>query len=251
MNDFTDPARELAEVCDKLTESNGTIGGKFLATKFSVEPDSFEFFQIIYCIVERIDFLLSILSSIELDDDYREDAAKHLRELKKAFSNQSLASSWSSMGKKFVSKENIQPIKMLSAQVRAKISYPKLTDEQIQEHQLSEQDFIRQAIIEGLEHLQFRLSCLSWLGWGFSQKALKEVIGAYLLLHHTISHNQNSLPEANAVLMKVSSFLEKANSRIKWAKDVHGSAKFLLELYGGAHIIGDVTSAVAGLLTKQ
>ena len=154
---------------------------------------------------------------------------------------------------------------MLSAQVRAKISYPKLTDEQIQdllndidllltwlhEHQLSEQDFIRQAIIEGLEHLQFRLSCLSWLGWEFSQKALKEVIGAYLLLHHTISHNQNSLPEANAVLMKVSSFLEKANSRIKWAKDVHGSAKFLLELYGGAHIIGDVTSAVAGLLTKQ
>ena len=88
---------------------------------------------------------------------------------------------------------HINPIKTLSYQIRQKVSYPKLDEddrkellavvseliEWLKEHQLKEQDFIRQAIVEGLEQFRFRLERFEWLGWGYTLGSLRDVVAAY------------------------------------------------------------------------
>ena len=53
MTTVTDPARELADICMRLTDGVSTKGDDFLAAKFQVAVWSTEFFQIIFCISKK------------------------------------------------------------------------------------------------------------------------------------------------------------------------------------------------------
>lgn len=260
---FTDPARELAELCQNLCSQNTTRGDDHVASCFGVSPWSQEFFQIIFCITNRIDFLIELVPSLELDEDFQNDAIGHLKCLKQAFTRDSLANNWRENGNKALGRENSQPIKMLSGYVRKKVRYPKLSDDELEEvlgnvneleawlkeHQMAEQDFIRQAILDGLTQFKFRLERLGWLGWGYTLQALREVVSAYLILNG-LQPDKNEAPDAVVVLKKVNAFLKDFYLKAKVAKEHVDTGDFLLRMYGALAVSIDATSGITGFIAN-
>ncbi len=260
MLSVTDPARELADACERLSKPSNKRGDDHLAEHFSVPTWSTEFFQIIFCLSERADQLGEIINNLEIDEDYKKDALIHIRHIKKAFSRETMMHTWHQQGITYLSRENIQPIKMLSPLVRKKISYPKLDDSEIDEvlkltddlekwlskHQLNEQDFIRQAILDGIRQFRFRLERIGWLGWGYTVASLRDIIGAYLALERGIVPNKT--PDSEAVLKKAYGSLRKIYEKIGILKDVSNTGEFLLKAYGAASLVMD-SRVIAGLLS--
>ncbi|MEO1242343.1 MAG: hypothetical protein AAFX54_10575 [Pseudomonadota bacterium] len=264
MTEYTDPAKELAELFDLLNVPTDTTGDAFLASKFGVQPWSAGFYQIVFCIVERIDFLQSSISGLNIDDDLINDALSSLKQISKAFEREPLRLPWNHNGGgiNYLKKEHIQTIKMLSPEIRRTVSYPRISKDKrneilddievlitwLTEHQLKEQDFIRQALLDGLYALKFRLSHLNWLGWGYVLSSLRDVIGAYLALERGIPAD-NSAPDGEAVLKKMNAFLSEFYKKTNLLKDISENADFILKAYGAASIFLDSTS-ISGLLPK-
>ena len=88
MATVTDPARELAEVCERLSGTANERGDQFIAKHFNVEPWSTEFYQIIFSIAARADELIELVRKLDLDEDYRSEAISHVKQLKLAFDQQ-------------------------------------------------------------------------------------------------------------------------------------------------------------------
>ena len=220
MPTITDPARELADICVKLHCHPDKRGDQHLADVFDVQPWSAEFFQIIFCIVERADFLIDLIGELDLDQDYKTEAVNHINLVKEAFSRDALAGPWKNAGYQHIAPANVQPIKMLSLAVRQLVQYPKLSDEEahailaevneltdwLDQHQTKENDFIRQALLDGLKQFRFRLERVGWLGWGYTLDSLREVIGAYLALERGMPEPGID-PVAEAALKKVSALV--------------------------------------------
>lgn len=189
----TDPAMELALVLERLANGSDLPGSRWLASQFNVDEWSLEFYQIIFSIIQRMDILQKFIEENEQFDDLRSDLKSRLSNLRSAFDSGSLAQVWSQRGIRTLNTENIRPVKMCSAYIRTRISYADLSDDEVveivdacqtllswlNEHQLDQDDFIRQAIIEGINSFVFRMERLKWLGWGYSLDSLKSVIMAY------------------------------------------------------------------------
>lgn len=261
MPSVTDPARELADVFEKLSPAAKVRGDDHLASKFGVAAWSTSFYQIVFCITERSDALIGIINALEMDEDIKKDAIRHLKDIRQAFARDSLSKSWQEVGSTYLRRENVQPIKMLSPYVRQKLSYPKLDDEEIKEllellaklegwlekQQLAEQDFIRQAILEGVRNVRFRIERIGWLGWGYTVSSIREVIGAYLALESGLP-DVAAAPDAEAVLKKVRAFLKTFYEKTGTMKDVVDTGDFLLKAYGAASLVYH-GAGIAGLLT--
>lgn len=259
---LTDPARELAELCAVLGVYSNESGDEHLATNFKVRAWSSEFYQIISCIVDRCDNLIKIVNGLEIDEDFKGEAIVHINMVQAAFGRGAMMNNWSTAGhgSTLLSGSNIQPIKMLSPLVRMKISYPKLGDEDIAklladtaefeawlfEHQIAEQDFIRQAMLDGVRQFRLRLDKIKWLGWGYTFASLREVIAAYKMLESNTDPVSN--PDAEAVLKKGASFFVKVFAKVGVAKETVEKVDFLLKAYGAINLIEQGTSAT-GLLT--
>ena len=259
----TDPAKELAELCEKLSTNSGKRGDDHIAAMLGVEPWSREFYQIIFQIIERIDLISGILGKLEIDDDLKNDAGQNLRRIKSAFNRESLHSSWDARGRACLGRENTGPIKMLSVPVRAVVSYPKLSQAEIddvleqvekllvwlRDQQLKEHDFVRQSIIEGLEHFEFRLSRINWLGWGYTVEALREVVSAYLILQGMVPQVGNN-PVEEVILKKLGGLLKNIYSYAKATKEGFEAADFFLRMYGAYSISTQATQDIAGLIAS-
>ncbi|WEX88584.1 hypothetical protein PZN02_001078 [Sinorhizobium garamanticum] len=262
MAELTDPAKELAELCQRLSLPNKSRGDVYLASQFGVGPWSSDFYRIVFSIVERVDFVARIIEALDLDDDIKAEAQQSLEHIKNAFGQTSLMNTWNTAGYGYalLGPENARAIKMLSSQVRQKVSYPKLSNEDVEnllvevgelekwlaEHQLHEQDFIRQAIIEGVSQFKFRLERLSWLGWGYTVSSLRDVIGAYYALHSTVPKD-NSAPVAEALLGKVQALVRKVYQKASTTKDIYETGEFMLKAYGAYSIA--LPNGISGLLT--
>jgi len=258
---LTDPARELAELCTELQVQTNKTGETFLAGKFNVEPWSREFFEIIFTITERCGMLQQVVGELDLDEDFREEMVKHVRAIMNAFSAQSMRGRWDQHGLTNVGAVNVGPLKALSATVRQRIAYRKLSSEELsevlqeiailldwlREHQLEEQDFVRQAIIEGLERFSFRLERLRWLGWGYTLETLREVIAAYMLLERQ-GIDPRSNPNGAAALKKVGGLIKAVYKRISVAKDVADTSDWLIKMYAAGSLVYHGAPHIAGLL---
>lgn len=260
---LTDPARELAELCAVLQAETNRTGETFLAAHFNVVPWSREFFEIVFTITERCGTVQDIVRDLEIDEDFRDEMVQHVNAVMAAFSAQAMRSQWKEVGNKHLSPVNIGPLKALSASVRQKVAYRKLDTEELaeiledignlldwlKEHQLEEQDFIRQAMIEGLERFHFRLERLTWLGWGYTLDSLREVIAAYMLLERNDIVAQDN-PNAAAVLKKVGSAIQSVYQRVATTKDMVETGDWLLKAYGAGSLIYQTgRPLIAGLLT--
>lgn len=151
---------------------------------------------------------------------------------------------------------------MLSPLLRPKVAYPKLSPEEIEEtvaevdeliawlsdRQLRDQDFIRQAIIDGMKQFKFRLERIGWLGWGYTVSSLRDVVGAYLALERGTASEVNS-PDNGAVLKKVLGTLQHIYAKAVTAKEGYETADFLLKMYGVAALTAQSIGSVAGFLS--
>lgn len=197
MTEITDPARELADVCERLVSPGASqSGAALLAERFGVEEWSTEFYQMIFHIRGRIDHLTEIVAVLDIAPELREQAIGHAKQVQKAFSPEGLDNPWSHASTRFISPEHVGPLKFLLLAVGGSVSYPKLGEDErneisgmvaellawLGEHQIKEHDFIRQNLIEGLAQFQFRFDRFQWLGWGYALQSLREVIGAYMML---------------------------------------------------------------------
>lgn len=261
---LTDPARELAEVCQRLyAPHESRAGSTFLAEQFGVVPYSKDFYQIIFSIIDRIEFLKNVIADLELDPDHKSEALIHADALTTAFNNGGLQNSWHNNGSTSLSPLNVQPIKMLSPMVRSKISYPRLSDEDaeklelevaelagwLKKHQLSKQDFIRQSIIEGLEQFLFRLDKMQWLGYGYTIASLREVIAAYMALDRN-SLDPNEQPIESAILHRTATVIKSAYSYIARAKDYKENYDFILTAFNATSVAITSYPVIKGLLSS-
>lgn len=263
MSKNTDPARELVTICEKLQNATNKRGDAFVARQMTVNPWSIEFFSILFCISERVEFLATIIGELDLDDDYKEQAIQHVRSIQSAFDGDSMSTSWNGTGAMRLGVNHVQPLKMLSPLVRQKVCYPELSPEERDEllelvrelrgwlemQQLPEQDFIRQAIIEGLKQLIFRLERLEWVGWGYTLDSLREVISAYFALSHGLPE-QDVAPVAHAMLKKLTVFVKAFYEKANLTKGVYETGDFMLKAYGAIALLGHQPTNIAGLLTS-
>jgi hypothetical protein len=210
-----------------------------------VQPWSAEFYGIVFAILDRINDFEKIARTLAQDEDLKNDTLSILGSMRQAFTRNTLAERWRDPGgPSFLRREISQPIKMLSAQVRPIARTPKLAPNEINEllaqiddlltwlrsHQTSDQDFIRQALIDGLEQFRFRLNKLKWVGLGYALKSLREVIGAYMALERQQSLNCDPISEA--ILKKTESFLRSTYKKLTFIKDTAELGEFLIKVYG-------------------
>jgi hypothetical protein len=226
-----------------------------------VEAWSQDFYRIIATIMDRLVDLEAIVAKLPLDMDYRNEMVGHIKDIATAFSPNGFQNPWQNFGIDKLSARNVQPLKGLSGLVRQQIVYRKLSDEELAElegmvrdligwlnsHQLAQHDFIRQALIEGLEHLSFRLSKFRWLGWGYTLASLREVIAAYVLLERQGSTPQDN-PDAEAVLAKVGAVIKAVYAKIEIVKKVAETGDWLLKGYGAATLAHHALPVISGLL---
>jgi hypothetical protein len=262
MTAITDPALELAELCETLRSGSDHLPGEqVLAGHFNVEPQSAEFYEIVFVLIRRLEELSMIIQHSTSLQHLKDEADQHLNTLKRAFTRDGLQNQWSHAKTNFLSAATVSPVKFLSSALRPQFAYVRLSDEEINlligevdellawlvDHQLMEQDFFRAAIIEGLGVLRFRLERLRWLGWGYSLEGLKSVIQAYLALNGRIP-NRNDRPDAGVILMKVFTFVKRVCKVAHIAKEADETSDFLVDAYGKITTITGVKNGAVGLL---
>ncbi|MFC7553469.1 hypothetical protein ACFQU7_16235 [Pseudoroseomonas wenyumeiae] len=262
MSELTDPAREIVDTILSIQGKHQDTGEKVLSDNFSLPVWSSGFYQILFHINTRIEELAASVLKLDLDEDFKRDAVAHLMEIQQAFGPNGLRNHWQHTLANFLSPENVNPIKFLSPLIRSKISYPKLTDEEVadvqaqceelltwlEEHQAAKHDFIRQALIEGLLNLNFRLLHFQWLGWGYCIKSLREVISAYMALEQAAPSLDSELV-SSAMMQKTRTFLSNTFKIMKVAKDLDDVAGLSLKMYGAVSAVAQGKSIISGLLT--
>lgn len=258
----TDPAAELAQLLDSLKGNANVRGGQYLAGNFSVEEESFEFYQIVFSIIQRIEGLRQLIEKLDGFEHLRSDMENHLQAIKGGFTSNSLQNPWDRWGNGHVNPTNIQPIKMASAFIRTQVSYPELSEteraevvaianevlEWLRSHQIEDNDFIRQAIIDGLEAFVFRMERLKWLGWGYSVESLRSVVTAYFALERGFV-DEAATPNTGAAVKKLSAGLRKIFEKVGVAKDIIDRADFMLKAYGTLMLAVQANAGIAGLIS--
>lgn len=263
MNQKTDMALELADLCDRLYSQVPTRGDEFLAGHFGVEKWSPEFFQIIFSITNRTAQLERLLISEKISEPVLAGAQIHLATIRSAFDRTALSHAWKEQGFARVSTAHSSPIRMLSAVISRDHSYPALSPNEraelagivndlrgwLEEHQLSERDFIRECLIDGLREFLFRFERLEWLGWGYSIESLKDVIMAYFALERGLDPVSN--PDAGAMLHKIGKALKKVYGFATRTKEATDTADWALSFFQVAMRAGSTGGGgfIAGYLT--
>lgn len=260
MATLTDPAKEFSALLSKLTVKSEKSGDAFLSEFFNVPVWSYEFVEIIYFISQRIELLEGFIN--ELDDEHiREHLLHNIREIRQAFSTRGFAQQWQATVQNFLNPANMGPILVLSPSIKGKCQYPSLTESEIseltdevntletwlREHQLKEQDFIRQALLDGIAQFKARLKHVKWLGWGYTLQSLRNIIAAYMALEIGFP-DRTQAPDAGAVIMKAEAFLKSVFEITKTAKDVFETGEFVLKFYGATELFINSSQAIQGLL---
>lgn len=263
MTKTTDPAREIAKFCDLLKVGSGERGDVFLAKSFGVEAWSAEFFQILNAYMERTQFILAIVDTMPLDADHRQEIAGHIRTLQKLCSSDVLRHAWnnSSGGLPIVRGDGRAAISSLSPSIQPIVQYPVLDNEEreqilsevefvlgkLQDLQLGDRDFIRQALIDGLRQFHFRLERLKWLGWGYTVAGLRDVITAYLTLERGFPDVQANTSAA-AIMKHTKGVFSKVRTATGMAADLKdgfdlAELAFKMSKVGGPFITGYLTGS--------
>lgn len=213
---LTNPALEFADTCAKLSVLRKEKGEQVLAELFGVTAWSTDFLDIIAALSRRGDDIVRIIEGMKDDDEgHRNELIAHVRQIQRAVSPAGLQNAWEISVKTYLAPQFVGPIKALSFSIRPYLSYPKLGSEEVaeltavveellgwlREHQLHEQDFIRQALIEGLDQFVLRLDRLEWVGWGYTLESLREVIHAYTVLELGFPDPQESSTAAAMLKM--------------------------------------------------
>lgn len=258
----TDPARELSDLIKSLHLQVDQRFDFGLAQLFGVNAWSSEFYQIIFTISSRIDELIALTDTLPLDDDHKAETQDGLRTIQQAFGPNGLQNNFNHSQRHYLSPAQVTPLSTLSGLVRPIRVYPKLNDDEqaellaminelvgwLEAHQLSDQDFIREALLEGLGTLRFRLERINWLGWGYTLQGLRDVIAAYFALERGFPQD-GSNPPAQAMLKHIGDFVRSFFEKAGFAKETVEIGDFMLKAYGTVQLLLAGQTTIVGLLT--
>jgi len=244
MTAVTDPARELAEIAERLTQGSNSPGEAFLPGVFGVEPWSTEFVKIVGCILERADLVGRIVQqSGAMDYDHKASALNDLAQFKQGFTGTALRVAWNQAGGGLpIMKDHGRPLQYLSPIVRAEVRYPKLSEADVAEflelidsyaEELKQSDegpeFVRQAIRDGLAAFRFQLEKIGWMGSGYALAAFREVMIVYEASKFQFSDAANV--DSSAVLKGLWNILTKFKKKAEEAKSWGDTAETLWKVY--------------------
>ncbi len=260
----TDPARELSDLIRGLNLPVNESFDRGLANLFGVGPWSSNFYQIVFTISARIDELIALTDSLALDDDHKAETVDGLRTIQRAFGPNGLQNHFSHSLQHYLSPATVAPLSTLSGLVRPLRPYPKLDDaeqaellamtdellEWLRRHQLLDRDFIRQALIQGLTDVRFRVERLRWLGWGYTLQALRDVISAYFALERGMPQDGTN-PPAEAIIKLVNKFVRSFFDKAGVAKEAVETGDFMLKAYGAVQLMIAGQTTIAGLITHS
>ncbi|GAA0654256.1 hypothetical protein GCM10009424_35110 [Sphingomonas ursincola] len=258
---LTDPARELVFTLEQLADLHNQKLDRKIAQVAKVEEWSADFFKVIFYLIDRFDLLAREIEELDLDDDIKDDALRSIATMRSVFSSKSMLSQTTEQTNPRITGANATVLKMLSAQVRKRVFWHKLSNEErdsvlhdvdtlvswLSDFQTEEKDFIRQALIDGLKEFRFRLERLHWFGSGYPIESLREVIHAYLALEGARSLSGED-EISSAILKRTSGFLKKIFDIIDVAKDNTERADWILRAYGAVSALSDGTATISGLL---
>lgn len=262
MPTVTDPARELSDLIRGLNARPNKRFDEELARIFEVDVWSSDFYQIIFTISSRIDELKSLTDNLKLDDDYKQEIKDGLRTIQLAFGPNGLQNVYSHSQNHYLSQAQIAPLSALSGLVRPMRPYPKLDESEfnellalidellgwLEEHQLADQDFIRQALIDSLKQFRFRLNRIRWLGWGYTLEGLRDVVSAYFALERGMPVD-GSNPMGQATIKLVGNFVRRFFETAGFTKETIETGDFMLKAYGTLQLLITGQASIAGLLT--
>ena len=223
---------------------------------------STQFMLILASVHQRIEALKMMISETDLDEDIKATAYGCLEGIRAAFVIQGLSNQWAHSITNYLNDANLTPVRMTSGYVRVGYGYNVPNSEELEsictdvdnlvawlkEIDLTEKDFIRCSLIEGLEGFLFRVRRVGCFGWPDSFESLKSVIAAYLALERG-APAANESPPYEAVLKKTQDFLQSVFERVKFAKEAYEVGDWLLRGYGALQAVGHAQPAIAGLLT--
>lgn len=259
---LTDPAKELAETLNLLAaEPNVTISEK-IARGANVKIWTPDFFRILFEITNRIDLVASKIRDLPMDEDLRQDALRSVSNIRSVFASSGILDQYNNEIKNTITGSNATVLKMLSMVIREQVSYPLLDSEARQavleecvtlqnwltDLQSEDRDFIRQALIEGLDSFIFRLERLEWLGHGFVLDGLKEVIQAYLSVQGARVVDDSGAELQDAILAKTKASIFRVLKAFDLAKDTSERADWALRAYGAVAALADGSTTVVALL---
>lgn len=261
MGHATDPAREFTDLCQNLKEPLQMSGADYLAQKFEVLPWSTDFMIILASLHKRITTLHDMLDETALDADIKQVSFDCLEQVRNSFALVGLSNAWPHSIQNYLTDANLRPIRMASAYVRPRHGYTIPDESELEEllsmigelldwlrtAELTERDFIRTAIIEGLSDFEFRVRRVGWFGWPDTFESLKAIVSAYIALERG-QPDLNVSTTYEATLKKLGGFLQKTFDRFKFAKDVQETGDWALRIYGALHAAALTSPTVAGLL---
>lgn len=265
MSATTDPIKEFARTCERLRGRNNTSVGLHLASSFGVQFGETNFYRILTIISDRIDLINEIIKKIDLDDDLRQEALQHTNGISQLFNPRHINDPWNQISDDTLSDLNIRPIKMLSMQARELIRYPELSKEEIKDikdlsenllswlndHQLAEYDFIREAIIRGLREFLFSIEKLEWVGRPHTLRSLQSIVSAYIAMENGAATLADKDPLISAAAKKTKELIFAANEKLTGIKKTYDNGKFALEVYGLTQLGINYLPAIKALISPS
>lgn len=260
---LTDPAKELVDTLNLLIGAKGINFSQRLKQKANVEPWSKGFFLIVFELLNRMDFLIEEVMQLPFDDDLREDTLQSIFQIKNVFIAEHVLQTSCEQMSQTISGSNLTVLKMLSPQIRVRVSYPALTSEEVEaviddvkqllvwlrDQQSEEYEFLRSAMIDGLQSFLFRVERLEWFGRGFTIEGLKEVLLAYIALEGAVSLARDGDELQKAILAKCASTLRRTLKIFDVVKESSDRTDWALKAYGAVSAVADGSSTISGLLT--
>jgi hypothetical protein len=166
MTKTSDPARDFTDLCLRLrSKPVKTSGASFLASEFEVTLWATDFMLILASIHQRIDALSSMIGETDLDQDLKRTASSCLEAIRRAFAIDGLTNQWEHTVLNVLNDAHLTPVRMTSAYVRLLSGYEVPDDAELSDiiheietliiwlsdNNLTDKDFIREALIEGLQ----------------------------------------------------------------------------------------------------
>ena len=258
---ISDPALELAQLCDALSQPSPDRGDTYLAKRFGVEKWSGEFFAIVAAITDRISQVDAILVSEGVSGRPLETARQTFDSIRRAFARDAIVHAWKDTGAHCMTIP-CHTLPGMSPIIARAHSYDIPTDVEqaeiveqckqlldwLQTAQFNDRDFVRQCLIDGMKQFLFRVERIQWFGWGYSATSLKEVLAGYLLLERGLDPISN--PQAGAALKMIGDFLKKVAVRTESAKGTVETGQWLFDVVKVTWGVAAPAGAfIAGLLT--
>jgi len=233
---LTDPIRELmdfAEIFTGVVKGHSESQVLLASVQSQIKIPASVFSEVISDTHNRLDVIEEIIPQLEeVDPDLRESALGALAKIRNLIEFCPYVINVGD-ARKAMSLSSTAPLRALSPIVRTRIAYPRITREErqiaqaeiaqliswLEEHELHDKDFIRQALLVGLRRTNLRLSWFGWFGWIGTLASLREVVAAYMSLE-SMATTPGTNPDAEIVLRKTRAMISVVFDKLKVAKDV-------------------------------